>query len=366
MAKLPSLRGKDHDPTGPKAQPFKEAVRQKPGMYFGGVGPNILPGIVVEIFQRFLSEDPQYRGKIDVECSIRAGQQRICVTFHDFDSGDFAAPEINTWKKTLNARHHVSMLYVVVAAASYFRLESSNGRELGSLTVTDKASRAHTSTRSAGKYVRITIEPLHRLFGLLGHNAYYQLSGTLRDFALLRKGLQICLINRDPPSTIQYHYERGLESSLLEEDYCRWELHPDVLRFSKHKGPMRVEGCLRFVHAGIPRVRTYVNFRPTQGGTDLEGLGDVLQKIFPDSKLGCRELTFVTNPDTGASICVPRAFIGAMHLQYLNVRYAGPTRDVIMSPEVRAFVEEAASGLKAQWDKLDAQRVAAEKLERLV
>jgi len=29
-----------------------------------------------------------------------------------------------------------------------------------------------------------------------------------------------------------------------------------------------------------------------------------------------------------------------------------------MSPEVRTFVEEAASGLKRQWDKLEAKRLA--------
>src|SRR4051812_27798415 len=153
MAKLPTAPGKNDSFGEPKAQPFKEAVRQRPGMLFGGVGPNILPGIVAEFLQGFLSEDLNYRGRIDVECSVSAGQQRICITFHHFDSGEFEASKIGSWKNAFDLRkHQSSMMSIAVAALTYFRLESSNGRELATLTVTDKSSRAQTSRGSAGKY----------------------------------------------------------------------------------------------------------------------------------------------------------------------------------------------------------------------
>ncbi len=116
---------------------------------------------------------------------------------------------------------------------------------------------------------------------------------------------------------------------------------------------MSVEGHLRFLHAGVPWVKTFVNYHPTQGGTDLEGLGQALRDLFPDCGKGCRVLTLVTNPDTGAKIRVPHSFIGVMHLQTTRPSYAGPTRDVLCDPEARAFVHQAASvPLREQWAAL--------------
>ena len=111
-----------------------------------------------------------------------------------------------------------------------------------------------------------------------------------------------------------------------------------TLSFRRETKKMSVEGYLRIVHAGVPFAWNYVNFKPTQGGAHLEGFGAALRDVVPHSTHGCRELNFVTNPDTGAHIKVPHSFIGALHLRTSQPRFAGPTKDILMGDDVREFV----------------------------
>jgi hypothetical protein len=77
---------------------------------------------------------------------------------------------------------------------------------------------------------------------------------------------------------------------------------------------------------GNPRVKSFANYYPSQGGTHHEGLGAALQKILGKTP-GCRTNLFITNPDTGAAVKLPFPFLGAIHVQLTTPRYYGPTRE---------------------------------------
>src|SRR5437868_661418 len=101
MPKLPKLSAKQFPADQLQVFSIKEAVRQKPAMYFGASGPNALLYIIGQPVQEFLWADPKYRGKVDVECSVRNGRQRVCIIFHDLISRVFDVSTVKTWNQRL-------------------------------------------------------------------------------------------------------------------------------------------------------------------------------------------------------------------------------------------------------------------------
>ena len=187
-------------------------------------------------------------------------------------------------------------------------------------------------------FLRLALEPFKPACDGLQPAHLYTMAGMLKDMSLLRPGLATKLAGDLLPAQIRYFYQNGLRSFLFEQDHSRFSLGTGCVDFADERGGMKVEGCLRFLHAGTPNVWSYVNFSPTQGGAHVEGVGKALQEIFPDAGSGCRPLTFVTNSNTGARVHVPHSFIGALHLQMKDPRFDGPTKDILLDDDVREFV----------------------------
>jgi hypothetical protein len=103
---------------------------------------------------------------------------------------------------------------------------------------------------------------------------------------MLNPGLQTRLRVERTGAEAAHLYDKGLRSLLFEEDYARYPQHAGCLHFRGAIKGMKVEGALRLLHAGTPCVRTWVNYRATQGGAHLEGLGAALKDLFPDEKMG--------------------------------------------------------------------------------
>ena len=112
---------------------------------------------------------------------------------------------------------------------------------------------------------------------------------------------------------------------------------------------MKLDGCMRFLHAGTPRIRSYVNFSPVQGGAHLEGVGKALRATFAHATRGCRPLMFITNSNTGARVRVPHSFIGVLHLQTEDARFEGPTKDILLGDDVREFTYSVVLPKLKEW-----------------
>ena len=319
-------------------------------MYLGGVGPHVLPLLIRHLIDWAFAEVPKYKELIEVDCSRENGRPRFALTFHGLNPTKFRPGHSSAWMKVVADPRTDFLLKLGIAASSHFQLECSNGRKCATLTVTDDSAQITSSRASEARYTRLIVEPLKKLFGRFSHDEFYQLGAALKPFALLHPGLKIRIRDQSLKAEQFYQYLRGLESSLLEEDYQPWA-SPDVLRFAAAEGAMRVQGCLRVVGLGIPTVRTFVNGTPTYGGTDLEGLGDVLQALFPkrDRYSFMHPVSFVTNPYTGSSIEPSRTFVGAMQLSLPQPRFYGSTKDYLCNPDVREFVRNAAGQITEQW-----------------
>jgi DNA gyrase/topoisomerase IV subunit B len=325
---------------------IRESIRQRPGMYFGTGGPGASVAMLFELV-RGDAVDP-IDGEIHsatVSVKTRSERPTITVEFIGFRSRPEEAKVLHPFS-------------FVIGGSRSCRIESWNARRLTKTTY-DARNRTRTSTVRCppGSGVRITFVPSEEFSGI-GHDQLCKMAAGLDDFSLLNAGTSVRLNSDLWPGEIAFYYPEGLVSWLLQNDCVRWQIAGGCLRFSCITDDLCVDGALRFLHAGVPQVRSFVNGLPTQGGAHCEGLGDALRALFPDARKGCRRVRFVTNPDTGESVELPHTFLGILSVKTRNPRFMGPTKDVLIGDEMREFVREAATAtLREQWAALYPKRV---------
>lgn len=335
-----------------------EAVRKKPGMYFGRTGPEGIPRVVVSLLEAiFRARGGRDRGPIEFSVKEGPSGQEFSLKFHNFRSRAFPSGKPETWFRRSWAKGGWE-LYAVPAATRRCRLEISDGSRVGiHQWINGVPSSTSVRSKQSPPFLKFMFQLEPAIFQKATEEQLYKTSGILRTLSALRAGTPIVFKADLLEGEIRFYYKAGLKSLLLESDYQRWPLHAGCLSFRANEANMSVEGHLRFLHAGSVDIINFVNYRPTQGGTHLEGLGMALLELFGNEARGCRDASLVTNPDCGSSIYLPHACLGALHVQMLDPKYYGPTKDVLLSEEAKDFVYRTAMAqLPVQWDRFQKHR----------
>lgn len=339
-------------------QGFSEHVRKKPSMYFGCGGAGAIVKMVMYAVSSVLdNEADAWRGKVEVSITNEI-TQRITVSFHGLLYDKFSPDKDVNWFAVLTERGLWNWwLGIIAGACGEFVLESSDGSVCRRLELRDCLEVSDIVRKGDGEtYFKITFSPVAAYFHTIRVDECYQIIGWLRDLSMLRSGMKTRFTADDLEGEFCGYYKEGMKSFLFEADYSRYVQHPGCLHFAAEAEAMKVECYLRFLHAGTPTVKSFVNYHPTVGGSHLEGLGKALRVVFPDNTRGCRQSRFITNPDTNKGVVIPRPFVGVMHVQLAEPRFYGPTRDVVMMKEVAKFVYKAgAETLKKQWETFNPQ-----------
>ncbi|MDB6033454.1 MAG: gyrB, partial [Verrucomicrobiales bacterium] len=306
-----------------------EYIRKRPGMFFGESGPDGLPRFFLFLIKGILSQAPEgYGGPVEVVVSDKGKGQEFRVSFQGLQLLSVAISGLqdldgHLWKLSQ------CELSCVPSASSSCVVETSDGEHKTTLRWKSGLPGKPKCVRFEGSsFVKLTLQPEQQIFQTLQHDQIYKMAGILRDYSLLRPQLATVLRSRMLGREIRYFYKEGIKSYLMESDYQRWPLHPGCLHFKRSEGGLSVEGCLRFLHAGSAYVQSYANYHPTQGGTHVEGLAAALKDLFGPEARGCRDVLFLTNPDTGQKVFLPACCIGVVHFQCPEPRYQGPTKDI--------------------------------------
>jgi DNA gyrase/topoisomerase IV subunit B len=325
-------------------------------MYFGCGGSAAIPRMLNELAIAVLEDTAdQERIGLEVELS-EIGRPKFSLWFKGLACrtlSDFQPDELFDWGSQLRAQ-----LAMTVAASESCVLQVFDRHNSWELRVSDKPAFLYRRlARKAQPGIKVQACLHQPTFGTLTSSEFHRLGSMLRDLSILRPGLATSLRMGKSELTLAWRYPEGLKAFVAEMDHSRWPLHADCLQFADEREGMKVEGCVRFVHAGVPEIRSWVNFHPSHGGAHYEGFGDALKKVFPDAKAGCRRVRFTTNPDENAWVMLPHPFVAAMHVQLSDPKFAGPTKDILLGQEVREFVREAASAaLPKQWAELRKRR----------
>jgi DNA gyrase/topoisomerase IV subunit B len=338
-------------------QRFREIssrVRAKPGMYLGVGGPDAIPRVVQYIVQALCRiQAVPYRGPLTV--SVNKGGT-VIVESPNTSGGIFHPAAVGQWIDAMLDQKWW-MLAAACGFCERFEIHAADKQKIATLTFADNQGFiTNISPQHGESFIRFVLEPSQPHFGGLNTAHLYAIAGMLKDVSLLHPGLATKLSGDWLQAELRYLYQEGFRSFLFEEDHSRFSISDDCVEFAHNRDEMKIAGCLRFVHAGNPHVRSYVNFLPTQGGAHLEGVGKALGEIFPDAKRGCRPLMFITNSNTGAHVHVPHSFIGVLHLQTDNPRFDGPTKDILLGDDVREFVYAAVLPKLSEWQSRRAHR----------
>lgn len=320
-------------------------------MYFGTGGPPAVLRGIREVLNSIVGLAPRdYAGPITLSLK-KTGE--IAIHFPNLLIHAFAPETVNAWSSLLWQQTPLCNVAFLAAYSDKFIIESGDAKTQAVWRFNDAGVQTNCGGNQTTPHLRFTFRPIDDYGRGLTDDHAYQLGAMLKDLSALRPGLSTRLSVARWPHEVRYYYAQGLRSLLFEEDFARYSLHPECIEFKGEKAGMRVEGCLRFVHAGNPLVRNWVNLHPTQGGAHLTGLGKALTKIFPDAKGGCRTARFITNSNTGAMVKIPHSFIGALVLETEDPRYEGPTKDILLGDEIKEFVREVAlQQIPPQWKKL--------------
>jgi DNA gyrase/topoisomerase IV subunit B len=353
---------------------FSEAVRKRPGMYFGCGSPRALVHMVLDFIRAAIDSGPKsYSGPVIVSTD----KKKISIDFPGLTDQIFSPTAFSLWVSAEHpmfetrwvrlsdgrrkSDHTATTLLFCLGASKNFEITESNSANASIVSLhKGKFREKHSSSRSKHNFLRVSFTPDPNIFGSLDHDQIYEIAGGLRDLTLLRAGLTTVLqfkLRAGKPSEIRYMHARGIESFTFEESGSRIPLFDGALKASGKRKGMQFECAIRFVHAGIPRIRTWVNFAPSQGGAHLEGLGKALSELFGNDYGGCRTHPLITNPDSGEKVLIPYSFIGALHFQTASPRFQGPTKDVLIGDEIKDFVYQSAKKqFAAKWPALRTKR----------
>ena len=313
----------------------RSGVRRKPGLYFGGSGPMAVRELIRQLVSWCLGEaTPPSQNALAINLSATNGATRIELiwTGGDCPWADPARPD--SWFSESAGVVYQPRALLAAAAANDFCLDSSTSKHrvqvIGHL---DQPVVVRRRKPLAVPRVRMVFE-LDPAFGTLSAESCNALAASLEDLTVLHAGTQIQL---QSPFTgpLSWCFPGGVRDWVLRQDHRRWQIHGGTLSFNAISPLGSVEGHLRFLHAGTTRLHSWVNGFPCFGGSHFEGLGEALQRLFPDPDSGCRPVPFCTNPDEGSQAILPHCFVGALRLELNEPRYCGPTKDILELPEVR-------------------------------
>jgi DNA gyrase/topoisomerase IV subunit B len=350
-----------------------DRVRERPGMYFGYRGSKAIPLMIMQVIHAVLNRAQRnYHGLIEVSMT----PEEQAITFQGLGTRVLDVRKFARWIEKVATRKLIVRaqgglpeeqsrqervypdVMITALGSKIFTIRKASRTNLsrftsrpGNLTVSSKA------TRSAREpFLRIEFQQDKAVFAEPRSEEIWRVAGALRDVSVLRPALTTRL-RLASGHCLQFYYERGIESALMEEDHQRWPIYDGILKAAGARGGLRFECCIRFVHAGVPRVKSWVNRLPTQGGSHVKGIGRALSELFPEYDKGCRTLPLMVDTDSKETIMLPRALVGMLHVETELARYKGPTKDVLDDGEVEAFIYKAArEQFQAQWVRLKGER----------
>lgn len=339
-----------------RLQHLGPAIRKKPGMYFGRSGSAAITEMVKLLALWLAGFDEEAKaGTLSIEVKDETDSVEVTMLLEGEGCERFATKNPADW---FSEAQIYSAAWMVAGASSEMTIDASiKDCRIKVITSDEHGVRTARRRPTTADRVRIVFQPHPASFGSSSDDELGRMAGILEDIAILAPGLSVRLTSSNPKRTFAWTYPRGLRDWLMKRDHSRWPLHPGTLSFSDDADGMQVEGHLRFLHAGVSEMRSWVNGHPTQGGAHFEGLGDVLRQLFPDPDRGCRRVPFAVNSDEESLLWLPHCFVGAMRLKVPDPRYAGPTKDILLGEAVREFVRPAAAKtLPQQWAAAQNQR----------
>ncbi len=348
-----------------------EPVRQRPGMYIGGVGSAGLHHLVWEILDNAVDE------------AMNGYASEIDVTLHSDGTSVTVADNGRGIPVDKHPKHKVSALELILTtlhAGGKFDTGSANYKTSGGLhgvgaSVVNALSKELVATVkrdghawqqsfSRGK-PKTKLEPLGPARGT-GTTVYFHPDPTIFprtefDPALIRERLEIVsYLHRGVRVTFDdqlnrlkhtFRHEQGLADylkKLIEQGASTGgkPVHDTPFLLSKDNG-LRIELALQWTESTTEQLRSYVNGIPTPaGGTHENGLragvGKALRNYIDTHNLAPKGINLTTDD-------MREGFVGILSVFMTDPQFQGQTKDRLNNPQAQAQVDSAVRPALEHW-----------------
>lgn len=337
-----------------------EAVRKRPAMYIGSVGPQGLHHLVYEVVDNSVDEAlAGYCDSIKVilypdgSCSVEDNGRGIPTDLHPTEK--VSAVEIVFTKlhaggkfekeayKFSGGLHGVGASVVnalsewlvveVYRDGKIYTQRFERGKTQGPLTVTG-------TTTKQGTFVRF--KPDVEIFKETVDFSFDVLSARLRELAFLNKGLRIAIFDERTNKGHEFFFEGGIISFVEHVNAKKTPLFPNVIYFEKEDTGTKLELALQYNDGFGEQLFSFVNnINTVEGGTHVTGFKAALTKVCNKK---ATDLGMLKGEDNYTSEDVREGIVGVINMKVSDPQFEGQTKTKLGNSEIKGLVESWVSG----------------------
>ena len=355
--KTPTQATASYDASSIQVLEGREAVRKRPGMYIGDVGPRGYHHLVYEIVDNsvdeamagfcseilvtihpdeFISVEDNGRGiPVGKHKDKKSALEVVMTVLHaggkfDHDSYKVSGGLHGVGASVVNALSS-SCSVTVKRDGGKWRQEYERGVAKGDLQNLGKTEGRGTLT---------FFQPDKEIFNEDTVFEFDTLGARFRELAFLNKGLKIILKDERQEKQKEqiFCFEKGLTDFILHINKTRSPLHQSVLSFEGRKADVEMAVALQWNTSYSESVHTYCNnINTKEGGVHLAGLRKALTRSinsYAQQKKGFKDLK---SPLEGEDI--REGLAGVISVKVKEPQFEGQTKTKLGNSEVQGLVE---------------------------
>jgi DNA gyrase subunit B len=334
-----------------------DAVRKRPAMYIGSVGPQGLHHLVYEVVDNSVDEalaghctDITVILHTDGSCSVEDNGRGIPTDIHPGEG--ISAAEVVLTKlhaggkfdkdsyKFSGGLHGVG---ISVVNALSKRLELTIWQKGFTFTQVYETGKPVTqltqgaATEKRGTLVRFY--PDNEIFKETVEFSFEILSARLRELAFLNKGLRISISDERTDKEHEFYFEGGIISFIEHINAKKTVLFPEVVYCSKEDEHFMLEIALQYNDGYGEQLFSFVNnINTVEGGTHVSGFKTALTRA---SNKKATELGVIKNNDSFSSEDVREGLVAVISVKVAEPQFEGQTKTKLGNSEIKGIVESA-------------------------
>lgn len=332
-----------------------EAVRKRPAMYIGSVGPQGLHHLVYEIVDN--SVDEALAGfcdsikiilNTDGSCSVEDNGRGIPTEIHTTEK--VSAAEVVFTKlhaggkfdketyKFSGGLHGVGASVVnalsewlvveIYKNGNIHTLRFERGKPMGPLAIVG-------TTTKRGTLVRFKPDP--EIFKETTDFNFDTLSARMRELSFLNKGLRITIFDERSSKGHEFHFEGGIISFIEHINAKKTPLFSEALYLEKQDATTILELAMQYNDGFGEQLFSFVNnINTIEGGTHVTGFKAALTKACNKK---ASDLGILKGEDNFTSEDVREGLVCVINMKVAEPQFEGQTKAKLGNSEIKGLVE---------------------------
>ncbi|MCU0851906.1 MAG: DNA topoisomerase (ATP-hydrolyzing) subunit B [Thermoplasmata archaeon] len=171
---------------------------------------------------------------------------------------------------------------------------------------------------------------------------YETLSGRMREFAFLNKGLKVSITNSKTNESNTYRFDGGIQEYVQFINRSKTCLHEKPIYVNMEKDGIAIEIGMQYTDSYAESIYTFANnINTTEGGTHLVGFRAALTKTINDY---AKQNQFLKgNGDSLSGEDVREGLTAVLSVKLPEPQFEGQTKTKLGNSDMRGIVESAVS-----------------------